>query len=69
MSIIALAVYYYRQNILPSGRKTTNVYVTDCEPVFTPPPKRLQISGTRLIYSTNPHILSNSRELILCVDS
>lgn len=67
MLLIGLGVYYWKQNRIKFGRKPSNVYVENStEPV---PKKKLLITGTKLISSTNPHVLTNSRELILCVDN
>lgn len=62
MSLLAFFIYYWRQNRpFKSFRKPSNVYVPTTTRVARK--ANLQITVSKLISSTNPHVLSNSTEL------
>ena len=70
MLILAGILYYFlmRGKIQTKGKPTSSVYVikNNINKIDTNK-KRLQISDTKFISCTNPHVLSKSRELILTV--
>lgn len=65
MSLLAFFIYYWRQNRpFKSFRKpSTNVYVPTTRESNSTRKANLQITVSKLISSTNPHVLSNSTEL------
>lgn len=70
ISLILFAIYYWRQHRPTLLRKSTkpNAYVPTAvavAPAYKPHKTKLHITDTKLISSTNPHVLSNSTELFL----
>lgn len=73
ISLVLFFVYYLRQNRPLFLRKAPNVYVPKSrvkpqhsstsmhDPTLK---KKLLITDTKLISTTNPHVLSKSRELV-----
>lgn len=62
ISISLFLLYYWQQNRGLIIRRVPTEYVPK-KPKFTK--NNLHISETKLVFSTNPHVLSTSTELIL----